>query len=400
VPKRASTAIALLLAIVYAAVISPSVWKDVVTAKHGRDYATYHYAVAEAFGGGDPYDTRALDERARAEKTRTSVHPFFYPPPFLLTMLWAAHASLASAYRAYFWINQAALVLVLLVLRRWYGVPALAIGILLATFTPIPDDIRMGQANLVVLLFAVLGLWRASGVLVSLAAMCKMSPALYLAQWTAERRWRPVIVAICGAFAWSAVALTVAPWKVQLEFYRDVLPGFSTGEYHGLTVPISLPANHSLADIFNRLWPGPNNHILSSTARIANSIASLALTGITAWFARTRRDALGSALFAGAFTVAMLVTPIYTYEHHLVFLLLPLTALATAASRGSMSRPLLIAASVAYVFVSWPLAWIRAASSVAPSFAGAFYETKFVGLLALWALCIAVGRDCPIRKGA
>jgi hypothetical protein len=284
------------------------------------------------------------------------------------------------------------------VLRRWFGLPLLAIGALLATFTPIPDDIRMGQANLVVLLLAVIGLWRTSGALVSLAAMCKMSPALYLAQWMAQRRWRSVGIAIAGAFAWTAVSLVIAPWPVQLEFYRDVLPGFSTGEYHGLTVPISLPANHSLADWFNRWWPGRNNHVLSETARIANAVASLGLTGIVAWFARTRRDALGSALLAGAFTVVLLVTPIYTYEHHLVFLILPLGALAAAASRRILAGPLLACAIVAYAFVAWPLAWIRAASSAAPAWSGIFYETKFFGLLAIGALCIAAGRRCPERQ--
>ena len=394
-PKRA---LAIVLILVYAVAIVPSGWKDVVRTKHGRDYATYHYATQVAVDGGSPYDTTALDMAARAERTRKTVHPFFYPPPFLLTMLWAAPLSLATAYRAYFWINQVALVLVLLVLRRWFGLPLLAIGILLATFTPIPDDVRMGQANLIVLLFAVLGLWRTSGALVSLAAMCKMSPALYLAQWMAQRRWRPVGVAIAGAFAWSAVSLVIAPWPVQLAFYRDVMPGFSTGDYHGLTIPISLPANHSLADWFNRWWPGRNNHVLSETARIANTVASLALTGIVAWFARTRRDALGSALFAGALTVVLLVTPIYTYEHHLVFLLLPLGALAAAAARKILSTPLLVASAIAYAFVAWPLPWIRAASSAAPEWSRVFYETKFFGMLAICVLCIAAARRCPERE--
>ena len=74
--------------------------------KHARDYATYHYAVAEAMDGGDPYETKALSKRARAEKTRRSVHPFFYPPPFLLGMPWAACLDLSTAYKAFFWLSQ------------------------------------------------------------------------------------------------------------------------------------------------------------------------------------------------------------------------------------------------------------------------------------------------------
>ena len=47
-PKRLAPALAIVLVLVYAVVISPLVWKDVVTAKHARDYATYHYATQEA----------------------------------------------------------------------------------------------------------------------------------------------------------------------------------------------------------------------------------------------------------------------------------------------------------------------------------------------------------------
>jgi hypothetical protein len=323
------------------------------------------------------------------------VHPFFYPPPFLLTTVWAKALSLAEGYRAYFWVNQVSLFAVLGLLWAWIRPPLWIFALLLLTFTPIPDDVRMGQANLVVLAIALFGLWRRSGAAVSLAAMCKMSPALYLAQWAGERRCRPVIVAMVCAVAWSLVSLPLAPLAVQREFYEVVLPGFSTGEYHGLTVPITLPANHSLADIFNQWWPGPNKHRLSDAARIANTIASLSLTLTVAWFARHRRDPLGSALFAGALTIVMLVTPIYTYEHHLVFLLLPLAALFTAWARDLVPRAAIPLGVVAYFCVAWPLSWIKAACKAFPALAGAFYETKFFGLLALAILSVWVGTRCP-----
>ena len=37
-----------------------------------------------------------------------------------------------------------------------------------------------------------------------------------------------------------------------------MLPTFATGHYHGLTVRISLPANHSIPDLLNQVWPGPD----------------------------------------------------------------------------------------------------------------------------------------------
>jgi hypothetical protein len=61
-------------------------WRSVQASRSARDYASYHYAVQEALDGGDPYDTAALSARARAEGTRDEVHPYFYPPPFLLLL--------------------------------------------------------------------------------------------------------------------------------------------------------------------------------------------------------------------------------------------------------------------------------------------------------------------------
>ena len=93
----------------YVGVSGMPAWNKVSKAKSGRDYATYHYAVAEALDGGDPYDTRALSKRARAEKTRKSVHPYFYPPPFLALMTWADLVDLATGYKSFFVLNQLAL---------------------------------------------------------------------------------------------------------------------------------------------------------------------------------------------------------------------------------------------------------------------------------------------------
>ena len=178
-------------------------YKRVAKSKHARDYATYHYAMAEAVDGGDPYDTKALSKRARADGTRRSVHPYFYPPPFLLTMPWAVPLELSTAYKAFFWLSQLCILGTLVVMRRWIGAPIILLGVLACTLTPITDSAKMGQANAIVLLLAVAGLWRMSGSLVGAAAMAKMSPALYLFAWAAQKAWRPVMVACVTAVVLS-----------------------------------------------------------------------------------------------------------------------------------------------------------------------------------------------------
>ncbi|MFT4974890.1 MAG: hypothetical protein ACI8S6_000773 [Myxococcota bacterium] len=307
------------LAGLYLAVQVGPAWQAVYRSESGRDFATYYYAAQVATAGGDPYDVDALGAAARAEGTRRSVHPYFYPPPFLLSMAWSLPLSLAAAYRTWFWLSQIWLALSVWVLRRWTGASWLSLGLIAATLTPLGDATKMGQANHLVMLFLAVALWRRSGGWLSAAAMSKMSPALLLGLWGARLWWRPFLVAAAGAVIWSLLALPLIDLPTQLRFYTEVLPGFSSGEYHGLKVPITLPANHSIPDLYNQLWPGPNSRTLSPTAQSAASATSATLLVALLAAGRRQRDRIGEACIAGAFVVLMVITPVYTYEHHFAF---------------------------------------------------------------------------------
>ena len=135
-------------------------WPVVKRERHARDFASYHYAVHAAAAGDDPYDAAILGELAQAEGTRKSVHPYFYPPPFLLTMLWALPLTLSEAYRLWFWADSAFFVGAVVAALRLIGPSPAAIwalaGLLLA-FTPLRNNHLMGQANLPVLALMTAG---------------------------------------------------------------------------------------------------------------------------------------------------------------------------------------------------------------------------------------------------
>ncbi len=108
-------------------------------ASHGRDFASYYYAVQVAADGADPYVKRALSRRARQDGTRQGgVHPFFYPPPYLLSFAWVLPLSLEQAFHAWYWMEHLFLLAVLLSLWRWApGRPlALALGVMAARVRP------------------------------------------------------------------------------------------------------------------------------------------------------------------------------------------------------------------------------------------------------------------------
>lgn len=403
--KRWTPLLLLLAAVAYGVFVLRPAWNAVVSVKHGRDYATYHYAVVEAVspgqaGQGDPYDTQALGRLARAEGTRRSVHPYFYPPPFLAGMLWVTPPgleplSLSTGYRAWFWLNQGLLVGVLWALWRWFRAHPLLLASLALLFSPIPDNAKMGQANLPVLLLAVLGLWRGRGTLVGAAAMAKMSPALYLVPWLARGAWRPVAAAVATAIVSSLLVLPLVPLDTQLRFYTEILPGFSSGHYHGLTVPITLPANHSIPDLFNQLWPGPDGHSLSAKGRLGSQLVMLSGLAALGWLGRRARDPLGDANLFAAVTVLLLIAPVYTYEHHLVMMLFPLAALGQALLVGRLPPAAAALALPAAFFVGWPLRWLRAAQDAAPALDWWLQESKFFGLVVVGLLCAWAAARSP-----
>ncbi len=365
-------------------------WRKVVDSTAARDYATYHYAVQEAVDGGDPYDTKALSARARTEGTRRSVHPYFYPPPFLGAMLWAAPLSLATGYRIFFGLNQLLLLAATWTMRRWVHGTWLPIAVAALTLSPIADSNVMGQANLMVLVLVILGLSTRNGKLVGVAAMFKMSPALYLAAWVARGHWGQVVFAGVTAIALTVLALPLVDGSAQLRFYTEILPGFSSGEYHGLRVPITLPGNHSIPDLFNQALPGPDTHHLSTAARVGAQAVSLGLLAVLTGLSRKiqRDDSLGNALIMGAFTALLTLTPVYTYEHHFAMLFLPGAALFVALDRGRLGPRWWAVVGPAWFAVAWKLGWLRGLQELVPALDWVLQESKFVGAVALGVACV------------
>lgn len=390
----------LLFLVAYLGLVFWPSWTQIRGKTNGRDFASYHFAIEVARDGGDPYETRQLDKLAKEDGNRRGkVNPYFYPPPFLLSMVWDKGYTLNQANHIYYALNHVFLFGVLAAMWRWFAPPLGVLAGVVLTLGALPDDMKMGQANLLVLLLAVVGLWRTSGLALAGAAMAKMSPALYLVWWAARRQWVPVLITIGSALALSVAALPLVGLEHQWRFYSEVLPRFAGGPYHDLTVPITLPANHSVPDVFNTLFPGPDNWTLSRTAKVGSAVVNMGLlAGLTA-LARRPGDALSEANFAGAFTVLLTIWPVYTYEHHLVFMLLPGVALATALVRGRLGPWAILPALLSWALLAHPLGWHATLTRHLPQLEGLVQESKFVGVVGLGLLCAAAGAAGAGAKG-
>jgi len=387
-------------------------WK----AGHARDFASYYYAVQVAADGDDPYVKRSLTRRARQDGTRkAAVHPFFYPPPYLLSFAWVIPLELETAYRAWFWLEHLFLLAVLLSLWRW--VPsrplALALGIMAASFSPIPDNDWMGQANLFVLAVVLPGLllvergrWRSGGALVGLGCMLKMSPALLVAWWLLQGRWRPVVAAVAAAVLLSLASLPLVDLETQWRFYTQVLPGFGSGDYNGLTVPITLTHNHSIPSLLHELFGGGATTSLEARAAWVSRGVTLGLLSLLAFrFRKPGADPVATLCQVGVVVVLMLVLPVYTYEHHMVWMLVPYAAVVAAVAGGRLGRgwwPVLV---LAYLVQALPLDMLKALYKELGVFGGlrdpVYYllrESKFIAALLTGLACgIAATRSSGDR---
>lgn len=387
-------------------------WDQVKSSRGANDFASYFYALKATVSGENPYNKAALTRLAKADQRPGVVHPFFYPPPYLLTMAWAMPLDLQGAHQVFYWLGSLFLLSVLLALWKWLPSWGLfgASGLVLLFYTPIVDSLRMGQANLLVLALVVWGVllvefegankrrWLGGG-LVGLACMLKMSPALLVFWWMVRREWRPVVAAGLAAIASSLLVLPLVDFPTQLYFYAEVLPGFTSGGYHGLTVPINIPMNHSILNFCMQITSGFQGMTRNTeaTALATNLARALSLSSILCLFVLLRQpkpDAVSRANAASAFVVLMVLAPAFTYEHHLVFLMFPVLSVAAALS----ARRIHWLWTGVLIAVFWILSWdLQSFKALSVSLGGGglwspgavgFRELKFLAAVTLGGLCV------------
>ena len=175
----------------------------------------------------------------------------------------------------------------------------------------------------------------------------------------------------------------------QLSFYTTILPQFSSGAYSGLKVPINLSSNHSIPEVCAQIWPNTDKFVLSSGARTAAGLINASILAFLSWMAYRNKE---SVCVLASFVVLMVLVPVYTYEHHLVFLLFPLVVLWTHI-RGRWEY---ILAGICTFFIFWPLMWWRGAQKLVPELQWVFKESKMLaalGVMVMLCYCAEYSRD-------
>ena len=375
-----------------------------------RDFASYYYAGRVVREGGNPYRGSELNERSR-EETGRAVNPYIYPPPFLLVCTGLAGLSIDTARRVWFVLELAGLAACLYVLGRMLkrlemdGV--LLLGVVAVTFPPLYENLVMGQVNALVLLLILLGLERlgegserAAGALLGAAAIIKMSPALLVVWLLVRRRFSAVVGALASAVGLMLLALPVVGPASFRHFFGQLLPGFSSG-FPGVALRVDWVGNHSLPSLVQLFAPGERPRQLSDSARMLSiGIEAVLLLMVLAWCLRRPWSARGSLGEASAILVLMVSFPVYVYDHHLVYLLLPIGLVAAAISRRELSGrwPALVAG--AYALLAVPPSgfgvlaqWQRGLGGAGASVLALAAQAKVLAMGVLLAAVLAVPPD-------
>lgn len=174
-------------------------WSDQQRSPHGHDFASFYYANRVAGQGDNPYELQNLLVAVAEDGAPRAVHPYLYPPPFLITLAWTDALSLEAAYHVWFWCDELLLLLTLAVLIRWWTRPESELRFLLilaaACMAAAVLNHVKGQMNMLVMATAFGGLWAQrsgrdglGGTLLATACVFKMSPALFVLWWMVERR--------------------------------------------------------------------------------------------------------------------------------------------------------------------------------------------------------------------
>jgi len=161
------------------------------------------------------------------------------PPLCVLPILPLTTLPALAAKRVWLILNLGFLALALWVLcrvttLRWVRVA----GIALLCVVPLYTNFWYGQYYVLVLLLisgaycaSYLGHRFTSGMLLAIAAMLKLFPAVFLVLLIWKRDWRSVAGFILGAAGLAAISVSIFGWEVHRVFLIQVLPQSSRGEW-------------------------------------------------------------------------------------------------------------------------------------------------------------------------
>ena len=349
--------------------------------KHrGTDFTAYYSAGELARKGRDIYDWPSAS---------TPFRPFIYPPIFaIVPMALLSFLPHNAALGVFYVLNVGLLFGSAWLLRKMLWPPGTALGqglwrapemaifiAILLCMRFLDSNLKLGNANIVILFFVVLGLYAMqcgkgiwSGIAIAYATAVKATPGLFGIYFLwARRGWAMVggavglllflIVIPSGVLGWSknvdALEKFAGEAGVKFASPKHEVGESTDGEGEGQEAlrAIGVSLRGTMLKLFsptvsmhhrkegdvrsvNILNLAPN-----TTTRLA-TLLSIVLLGVTIWLTAgqgARAEAISLALSWGLVAITMLLTSPMTRKAHCVVLLIPVIALITLLQQDRLT---------------------------------------------------------------
>jgi len=308
-------------------------WFGAFTGDATIDSYSYYYAAEALARQENPYDTATLQRLAPDELG--FVFPYLYPP--VVALAWRALLPLGPTLAHHTTIVAGVILAAINALLLWRlvrpeknrGLGWIAFCALHAVCGPLVSTLRLGQVNVVVVALVLLALHAerkdrpvGAGLLLAIAILVKITPAVFLVDLFLRSRWRTLFATVGWAgmlVAASAVVTGIQPWLDFAVRVRDPLPFNPPMSLRGLVELAALP-----------LGLGPLPRALAFLA-----LASFVIVRIVRRLVEAPADPVRgwSMLAIGS----LLLFPL-TWHHHYVLALLPFSFFAFRAFESDQPK--------------------------------------------------------------
>jgi hypothetical protein len=213
-------------------------------------------------------------------------------------------------------------------------------------FFPFENNLTFGQVNVSILFIWTLGVYLlkcqrpiSSALCFALGTALKVSPVVAVPFLALRRQWRWLAAYVVGLGAFTGLSTWRLGWQTNLIWLTAIYPSISSG--------VGNAANRSLAGLVNVLcgppytippavpteWPVPPGLSLFEKA------CSLAIgLGFLFWCWRKRKDAKGLVDELILLPLVQLLTAPFSWPHHFVLAVLPLTYLWAKAREATSAE--------------------------------------------------------------
>lgn len=309
------------------------------------DFRAYYSAALAIRERLNPYDVGVLKSLSPPD---VDVPPYIYPPVLAILLVPSTLLDFSAAKILWLLLNQLLLLLAITLIfrasnREWLWVELGVVGGLTLNLDPLRQNYELGQVNVVTLflLAAAFYLFRRNkegwaGAILGFATALKVSPALFILYFLWKKRWRLVASALAWLFVLAGFSLLVIGRESSLTYIRDTLPPILSGTVWG----VASPANQGFQGLFSRLftenpWTQSivvNEH-LAALATLSCSVILLVATAIVCRGSDIVKDKERFDLEYSMVTLVSLAVASVSWDHHFVWLLLPLIVLVKQLSR-------------------------------------------------------------------